>query len=172
MSSENPERTEAQPAEDTATHWPPPSNQADLVNRAFLDPIEALVSVSKVLFDLQAQLAEMPPDRRGRLGDDLEALSKCLTGMSRKLRAGEEPRAECAELKGYADSLPVALADVLGEDGALELTVRLQSTYHVDRLLAELEQADKGVGRETELARLDEAAQIFHDVATTLRTAG
>ncbi len=172
MSSENPERTEAQPAEDAAAQWPPPGNQADLVNRPFLDPIEALVSVSKVLFDLQVQLAQMPPDRRGRVGNDLEAVSRCLTGMSRKLRAGEEPRAECAELKGYADSLPVALTDVLGENGALELTIRLQSTYQVDRLLAELEQAERGVGRETELARLDEAAQIFHDVATALRTAG
>jgi hypothetical protein len=65
----------------------------------------------------------------------------------------------------YAEQLPDAIGDYIGQDKAVKLAAELKSAYNVEQLLFELERLEN---RDERLAVLDKAAGNFEAAADTI----
>ena len=130
--------------------------------------IDTILSVAGRLFALKGALSRARRDRRDRIAEYFEQVSRCLTEVSGTLKKGEVPHGKCAEMQVYATQLADTISDQVNKDEAKRLGEQLESAHEVERLLYLL---DSSPDRDSELAKLDEAAGKFQGLATSIRAA-
>ena len=138
--------------------------------------------MGELLFKLRGAMNSARRDRRDRVAQYLEELSRLLEEVADRLMNGESPKGTCAQLHVYATSLPDVIRDELGEAelGGMasldELALSLDAGEALwdpsvgERLPKNFEdELLRPIDREQEVAQLYEAAGTFRAVAVSLR---
>jgi len=125
-----------------------------------LDDFKRLHEVASSLSAKSDQLRRAERERRSDMAELFAGISECLTAVSDEIRAGNVPHGRCHELFTYAQRLPDAIRDELGDDEAERLGSKLLSAYNVEgvagRLLEDLKADAKPY-----LKEIDEASGEF-----------
>lgn len=128
--------------------------------------IDTILSVAKALFDFKGEFDKSRRDRKDRIAQYFEEISKCLAEISSELKAHKYPYGKCAEMRTYADRLPRTVGDIIGKNEAQRLAKDLESAHEVELLFNQLEGSPN---RRRDLAKLEEASGIFKALANSLR---
>jgi acetyl esterase/lipase len=123
-------------------------------------------AVAQDLMALEAKLAAPEPERRQKIADYFDAISKCLSAVYASLQKNQVPHDQCAELEGYAQMLPATVGKEIGEEKAQELSKRFPCAHPVEWLWEEFNDSpDKAKN----LPKIEEASHVFAALAKSVR---
>jgi len=128
--------------------------------------IEKILSVADKLFSLRGEFRKAHREKRDRIADLFEKISKCIADVSTELKADKEPYGKCAEMLTYANMLEDTVKDEIGEEKAEQLAQDLIDAHEVEALWIQLHNAPD---RDNQLAKLDQASGVFIAIANLLR---
>lgn len=125
-----------------------------------------ILGVATSLLGLSDQLKAGDPVRRLGMASLFEDISDSLAALSGEIRNGDTVvYARCAQLIVYAQALPRAIGNEVGDSNATTLGNRLHSGYDFERLTTEIsEDTDK----KPALAELEEASGKFRSLVHCL----
>ena|ERR1051325_3662560 len=130
--------------------------------------ITDIVNIARTLFGLKGDLEKARRDRRDRIADYFDAISRTVAEVAASLRQREVPHGKCAEMRTYADQLVETVGDEIGQQKAEPLAEQLKDAHEVELLLSEVYGATDA---EEKLAQLEEASGLFKATATSIRAA-
>ncbi len=131
--------------------------------------IDTVLAVARQLFAAIAKFKQAKAEKRQRIAAYLDSIGLCIAEVSSGLRRGEVPYARCSELATYAEKLPAALGDEIGQDQSRELAAALKQAGHARALAMELANTEGKNAKAAQLQKLDEAAGLFVAMANTVR---
>jgi len=129
------------------------------------DLIDAYLALARDMLNANPKIEKAPPARRGAIARYYQKISTTLNHAEKELRENQAPHGDCAKIREYAEQLPNAIGDYVGEQTARELSSRLLGASRIDGLLLDL---DKIPNREERLRDLGKAAAYFEVAADTL----
>ncbi len=129
--------------------------------------IADILTIARTLFGFKADLAKTRRDRRDRIADYFESISKTVEEVAITLKQGQVPHGKCAEMGAYADMLPATVGDELGTQIAQTLATQLRDAHDVERLFSEV----SGPDAQAKIGQLEEASGLFKATATSIRAA-
>ena len=128
--------------------------------------IEKILFVAQTLFSFRGEFRKARHEKRDRIADLFEKISKCIADVSTELKADEIPHGKCAEMLTYANMLSDTVKDEIGEEKAEQLAQDLIEAHEVEALWGPLHNAPD---RDNQLAKLDQASGVFIALANLLR---
>lgn len=128
--------------------------------------IDTILSVAKALLGFTESFKKARRERKDRIANYFEEVSKCLEEVSKELKADRYPHGKCAEMGIYADRLTNTVGHVIGKVEAKKLAKNLKKVHEVEKLFSELYNSPN---KTRELTKLDEASGIFRALAVSLR---
>lgn len=126
---------------------------------------ETILGAVTQLFGVKTELARAKVERRGRIADLFARMAECLEGTAASIRAGDFPAGRCAELLAYAQELPSAIDDELGDERAGTIAGALRGAHEVERLHSD---RNTPAGR-ADLERLESAAGMLRAMGNLVR---
>jgi len=129
--------------------------------------ITDILTIARTLFSLKGDLAKARRDRRDRIADYFDGISKTVGEVADSLKRREVPHGKCAEMAAYADMLPATVGDELGAEKAETLAKQLKDAHEVELLFSEV----GGPDADNKIAQLEEASGWFRATATSIRAA-
>jgi len=129
------------------------------------DLIDAYLALAREMLNANSRIEKAPPARKEAIARYYQKISTTLNHVESELRANQTPHGDCSKMREYAEQLPRAIGDYVGEQTAKNLSERLLGAYHVEGLLMELENIPN---REERLRDLGKAAAYFEVAADSL----
>lgn len=99
-----------------------------------VDIVRTLSAVEEDLHANQNRFMVREKPRRQAVSEYFKKISKCLDDVHSSLAHDEVPHGRCAELEGYAEMLPSAVGDYLGQEKSEELSDLLKAAHKVEGL--------------------------------------
>ena len=130
------------------------------------DLIDAYLVLARELLNENSKVVgKATPARKEAIARYYQKISSTLNHVESELRAYNTPHGDCAKMREYAEQLPKAIGDYVGEQTAMDLSHRLLQAYQVEGLLMELQ----GIpNRDERLRDLGKAAAYFEVAADSL----
>ncbi len=128
--------------------------------------IDKILSVANALFSFSGAFQTARREKRDRIADLFDNISKCIAEISTELKSDNVPHGKCAEMLTYANMLTEAVKDEIGKDTAEKLAQDLIDSHEVELLLGQLHDAPD---RDNQLRKLDEASGVFMALANIIR---
>jgi len=129
------------------------------------DLIDAYLALARDMLNANPRIVKAPPARKEAIARYYQKISTTLNHAERELRANQTPHGDCSKMREYAEQLPNAIGDYVGEQTARDLSNRLLGAYQVEGLFMEL---DNIPNREERLRDLGKAAAYFEVAADSL----
>jgi hypothetical protein len=129
------------------------------------DLIDAYLALAREMLNANSRIEKAPPARKEAIARYYQKISTTLNHVESELRANQTPHGDCSKMREYAEQLPRAIGDYVGEQTAKNLSERLLGAYHVEGLLMELENIPN---KEERLRDLGKAAAYFEVAADSL----
>lgn len=129
------------------------------------DLIDEYLALARELLNKNSKIEKAPAARKEAIARYYQKISTTLNHAERELRTNQSPHGDCAKMREFAEQLPKAIGDFVGEQTAKELSERLLGAYHVEGLLMDLENLPN---REERLRDLGKAAAYFEVAADSL----
>jgi hypothetical protein len=129
------------------------------------DLIDAYLALARDMLNANSRIEKAPPARKEAIARYYQKISTTLNHAEKELRANQTPHGDCSKMREYAEQLPKAIGDYVGEQTAKDLSERLLGAYHVEGLLMELENLPN---RDERLRDLGKAAAYFEVAADSL----
>ena len=129
------------------------------------DLIDAYLALAREMLNANSRIEKAPPARKEAIARYYQKISTTLNHVESELRANQTPHGDCSKMREYAEQLPNAIGDYVGEQTARNLSERLLGAYHVEGLLMELENIPN---KEERLRDLGKAAAYFEVAADSL----
>ena len=129
------------------------------------DLIDAYLALAREMLNANSRIEKAPPARKETIARYYQKISTTLNHVEKELRANQTPHGDCSKMREYAEQLPKAIGDYVGEQTARNLSERLLGAYHVEGLLMELENIPN---KEERLRDLGKAAAYFEVAADSL----
>ena len=129
------------------------------------DLIDAYLALAREMLNANSRIEKAPPARKEAIARYYQKISTTLNHVESELRANQTPHGDCSKMREYAEQLPKAIGDYVGEQTAKNLSERLLGAYHVEGLLMELENIPN---KEERLRDLGKAAAYFEVAADSL----
>lgn len=128
--------------------------------------IEEILSVAKALWGYKDLFDKAKREKRDRIANYFEQISRCLAETSTMLKDNQYPHGACGEMLGYADMLPETVGGIISKEKAQDLANQLHSMHELEKLYSQLHDAPD---KDEQLGRLLEASGILQALANSLR---
>jgi len=129
------------------------------------DLIDAYLALARDMLNANPRVEKAPPARKEAIARYYQKISTTLNHVESELRANQTPHGDCSKMREYAEQLPKAIGDYVGQQTARDLSNRLLGAYQVEGLFMELENIPN---REERLRDLGKAAAYFEVAADSL----
>lgn len=129
------------------------------------DLIDAYLALARDMLNANPKIEKAPPARKEAIARYYQKISTTLNHAEKELRANQTPHGDCSKMREYAEQLPNAIGDYVGQQTARDLSNRLLGAYQVEGLFMELENIPN---REERLRDLGKAAAYFEVAADSL----
>jgi len=129
------------------------------------DLIDAYLALARDMLNANPKIEKAPPARKEAIARYYQKISTTLNHVEKELRANQTPHGDCSKMREYAEQLPKAIGDYVGQQTARDLSNRLLGAYQVEGLFMELENIPN---REERLRDLGKAAAYFEVAADSL----
>jgi len=103
------------------------------------DLIDAYLALARELLNENSKVGKAPPARKEAIARYYQKISSTLNHVESELRANNTPHGDYAKIREYAEQLPNAIGDYVGENKALNLSHRLIKAYQKEDLLRNLQ---------------------------------
>jgi tetratricopeptide (TPR) repeat protein len=128
-----------------------------------------LLEVVAKLDEFRDKFQQTGERRRERIASYFSEIAKCLGEAAEKLENGKVPSTEWGELKIYAEKLPEAIGEEIGQEQVSDLSYLLKRTIN-NTSISEVAKDFKGKGK-GDIQAIREASGRFNGLATTVQAA-
>lgn len=129
------------------------------------DLIDAYLALARDMLNANVKIEKAPPARKEAIARYYQKISTTLSHAEKELRANQSPLGDCARMREYAEQLPKAIGDFVGEQTARDLSNRLLRAYRIEGTGMDLENLPN---KEERLRDLGKAAAYFEVAADSL----
>ena len=132
------------------------------------DIVKILLEVGKAILDVKGDLSQSQGTRKKDVSEFLSNIAASIEELSGSLKQDIYPSGSCEEIYQHSQNIVPAIGDLIGDDKATELSIKLQEIYEVEMLYGELQ--NSSVQEKSErLSLLDSAAGYFRATAAFVK---